>query len=520
MNTDPLGEPCSPALGHLIAALTTAGHPDELTGREAALTALRAARAEAKRGRPRFAALIRSARVTTAAAALVPSLAGVTAAAYAAALPEPMQHIAHRVLAPLGVPDDQVKVSVSLVARHRPQPPAPRFAAPSSPEVPRPADHGTNVALGVARSTVPAGGDVFISARLTKDGQADHGIMVRLLELPAGAPQSGWRVAGTATTGARGLAGFQVGRLATNAVFALTGPDGTRSATVRVTVVPRVVLSLVAQPGTGSRSGPAGRMDTEDRPELIAQVRPGGGPGPTGGVGAGGRPEPADGENMIILVVGSPSGDRGDVVLLAKRDADGAWHVLARSVLGADGKAVFTLPCRSASGHVFHAVLAATAAHAEGTSNPVEAPRLAALRVIGRAADDQQRPGDDDEQEPRDPRRAAADETDAEPGDEQRGTDRRPRRPGGRAAPADRALGAPVDGRSAGAQRTRRSRADAGGRQPVQVDGGQVGEQRVQVADRLRGERPVDALVELLWGQPALRVVLAQQRRRTFPVRV
>lgn len=108
MRTGFPAEPGSPEpmLGHLIAALTTAAHPDERAGRDAALDAFRAVRPDdhAARRRAWFAVLTRSARVTVVAATAVSALAGVTAAAYAAALPAPVQHIAYRVLAPLGVP--------------------------------------------------------------------------------------------------------------------------------------------------------------------------------------------------------------------------------------------------------------------------------------------------------------------------------------------------------------------------------------------------------------------------------
>ena len=125
-------------LDHLIAALTTAGHPHELGGRDAACAALRAARGEAGHGRPRFAALRRSARATTVAAVLVSALAGVTGAAYTAALPAAVQHIAHHVLAPLGVPDDGAGAPMSLPSGGRLATTAPRLTAPVSRLTPAP----------------------------------------------------------------------------------------------------------------------------------------------------------------------------------------------------------------------------------------------------------------------------------------------------------------------------------------------------------------------------------------------
>jgi hypothetical protein len=57
-------------------------------------------------------------------------------------------------------------------------------------------------------------------------------------------------------------------------------------------------------------------------------------------------------------------------------------------------------------------------------------------------------------------------------------------------------------------------------RQPVQVDDRQVGQQLVDLAQRLGAERGVHPLVELLGGQPARGVVLAQQGRGAVAIRV
>ena len=102
-----------PGLDHLIRALTADGFPHELAGRDAALAAFRAASRE-KHRRPRFApprGLRMPTRLSTVAAALVAGITGVTAAAYAQALPAPVQHIAYSVLAPFGVPNSQGPVS-------------------------------------------------------------------------------------------------------------------------------------------------------------------------------------------------------------------------------------------------------------------------------------------------------------------------------------------------------------------------------------------------------------------------
>src|SRR5450756_2541489 len=62
--------------------------------------------------------------------------------------------------------------------------------------------------------------------------------------------------------------------------------------------------------------------------------------------------------------------------------------------------------------------------------------------------------------------------------------------------------------------------ADACGGELVEVDGGEIREQCVKVADRPGGEHPVHAVTELFSRQPPHGVVLAKQRRGPIPVRV
>src|SRR5215472_2701744 len=110
-------------------------------------------------------------------------------------------------------------------------------------------------------------------------------------------------------------------------------------------------------------------------------------------------------------------------------------------------------------------------------------------RVVWGAAGDDKCPGNDDDQEPRDPRGSTGEQAEAQPGDEQQRADRGPGCPGCDPLRADRALAAPIQGRAAagaGTYRARRSGPDGRGRQPVQVDAWEVGEERVKVAHRLR----------------------------------
>ncbi len=57
-------------------------------------------------------------------------------------------------------------------------------------------------------------------------------------------------------------------------------------------------------------------------------------------------------------------------------------------------------------------------------------------------------------------------------------------------------------------------------RQPVQVDDRQVGQQVIELAERLGAEGGVHPLIEFLGGQPARGVVLAQQRCSAVAIRV
>ncbi len=351
-----------PGLDHLIRALTADGFPHELAGRDAALAAFRAASRE-KHRRPRFApprGLRMPTRLSTVAAALVAGVTGVTAAAYAQALPAPVQHIAYSVLAPFGVPNSQGPVS-----------PAPSRAAPGStpgsattgghhtaspsPSSPHPtpsasaAKAGSALVLTVGRVRLPAAETDAISGKLTHRGQPEAGVRVRLLEQVAGSP--GWRQAGNGVTGPRGRVRFGALRITRNAVFRLAASGGAGSAQVSVTAIPRVQLWLV--PGL-----------TTDR--LVAAAR---------------------------------FGDPGDSVVL-QRLSGGTWEAIATQTLGAAHRAIFDVPVTAAAGADYRAVLQATGVHGAGVSGPVRPPySLADRRQVHRprhapAPDDRHRVGE------------------------------------------------------------------------------------------------------------------------------
>src|ERR1700676_1827295 len=118
-----------------------------------------------------------------------------------------------------------------------------------------------------------------------------------------------------------------------------------------------------------------------------------------------------------------------------------------------------------------------------------------ALRVVRGAAGDDEAPRDDDEQEPREPGGPAGDDADAEPDDEQQRAGPRPGEPAARRPRQDRAVTASsVKPGTPAAPGTWRG-ADAGGGKLVQVDGGKVGEQGVEIAVRFGGEHLLQAVL-------------------------
>lgn len=320
-----------PGLDQLIRALTADGHPAELAGADAALAAFRAAHARPRR-RPGFRLLPGApARVSAVAAALIAAFAGLTAAAYAKALPAPVQHIAYSVFSPLGVPDNQ-----NAPAGHPNRPlghPAGqahtgrRHASPApstSPSCPCPtatshrALTGAALAVTVARAQLPANAWDQFTGKLTLRGRPESGIRLRLLEQPAGS--SRWIVAGSGLTGGHGRIRVDVSHLTRNATFRFAGPHGLGSKSVSVTVIPRVLLwQAAARPG---------------RNRLVAAAR---------------------------------FGDPGDAAELQRRSA-GAWHNVASGDLNTARRASFVLPASQSGGHYYRVQLAATSSHGAAVS--------------------------------------------------------------------------------------------------------------------------------------------------------
>jgi hypothetical protein len=318
-----------PGLEHLIKALTADGEPSELAARDAAAAmfdaAFGACRARPRR-RPRLP--LQSIRAGVA-AAVIAAVAGSTAAAYAAVLPTSVQHIAHSVFAPLGVPDRRPHAASG--ASRGPVPGGPSAAsadAPTgsrSPRIPpstsRQAPPGNSLTLTAASAQVPTGGRLLLEGGSTDHGAPRPGIRVRLFKRTAGQP--GWRLTGSAVTGPGGRVVFTVPYLVANTAFYLATAGGAPSAPVTVTVIPHVVLRAVA-----------GQQGTD------------------------------------LLRASAPFGDPGDAVTLQELSG-GTWIDVASRVLDTGHQAIFTV----SAGEEFRAMLDATGRHAAGISDEVSAPR-------------------------------------------------------------------------------------------------------------------------------------------------
>lgn len=192
-------------------------------------------------------------RLAAIAAAGVIAVAGLTAAAYARALPGPVQGIAHTVFAPLGMPGRQqlsvqpsspstVTIATSGAKSGR------AGGAPSGTASPRPGDDYL-LTLTATRVRVPSGAVVELGGRVTGRGRAVAGTPVRLFERLAGSAK--WELVGTGVTGPRG--GFRLlsPPLTVTAVFRVAGPDNSRSAAVRVTVIRAKVTARSADDAPG-----------------------------------------------------------------------------------------------------------------------------------------------------------------------------------------------------------------------------------------------------------------------------
>jgi hypothetical protein len=257
--------PRKPSLDDLTRALTAHGRPDELTGRDAALAAFRAAgqreAANQAAGRRRGRAFRRplTPRLAAVGAALVVAVVGATTAAYTQALPAPVQDLAHTVFAPLGVPDNQQPgrpapgtapgtgssgITVATSGGTSGKTTNPATTTPS----PRPGDDYL-ITVAVSRIRVPTGGRVTLAGRVTSHGGDVARARVRLFERLAGSTQ--FELVATGVTGP--LGGFKLSSppLTTTAVFRVVGPGSAHSVAVRVAVAAPKITARAADAAPG-----------------------------------------------------------------------------------------------------------------------------------------------------------------------------------------------------------------------------------------------------------------------------
>jgi hypothetical protein len=288
---------------------------------------------------------------------------GFASAAYAEALPAPVQHVAYVAFHWAGVPDNHptkpvtssggsssvttptgghssghkgshptpsVPASGSPHSRgKKPGKPggSPKPSASSSPSSTSPATGPLALSLSVAGGVtqIPAGTSVTIDGVLTIGGNPDAGVFVRLMARPAG--HLVWVRIDRSTTSASGDVSFTTPDLTRNTRFRLAYATGTRSQVVVITVVPGLTASL--------RLGPKGIKD--------------------------------------YLKVAATYTQKGNVVLFQVLK-NGSWVTLQQQALNGKGVTVFTFSATKRQNEQVQAVLVATSVHAGATSAPTTVP--------------------------------------------------------------------------------------------------------------------------------------------------
>lgn len=395
-----------PGMEQLLRALTADGTASELAGEQAALAMFRA-HVPAPAGAPPFAAAVPGAAVPGAVPgpavpgaleaptrvqpaanggvippkrpvraprlrggfprlriAIVTATAmvgGFAAAAYAAALPAPVQHIAYQAFHVFGVPDSGhqhgsrtsggpsgIPRSITPGGAHRGSPSKQPHPTPSgsgghsasSPAVPPSATPSSSASAGspsgpptgpavlsavAASSDIPAGTSATINGMLTLGSSPGSGTYVRLMEHVVGIP--GWLLVKRAQTSAQGDVSFATPVLRRNAWFRLADASGAKSTVVEITVLPSVSATL--------RPGPKGIKD--------------------------------------YITVTTTYARKGDVVVLQLLQ-NGTWVTVKQGVLAANGKVVIAISATKRQGQELQAVLLPTPRHGQATSPPVTVP--------------------------------------------------------------------------------------------------------------------------------------------------
>jgi hypothetical protein len=339
MKTDSPGDlgPGAPGLDQLLGLLTADPTPDEFARQAATLAMFRQ---NIRPSAPRRRVLI--ARRTQFAFAAVALVIAFAAAAYAEALPAPVQHVAYRVLGFAGVPDaPRHSAGHRPPAHHHPTPgggsshapgrsstpPAPGTSPTASPSKsphpthsPAPSGHAI-LTLTTTNSQIAAGASADFTGQVDEHGRGVSGVPVGLFEKAAGI--HGRHLVATATTGGGGQAMLHVADLTASAKFWLVGPRHARSKPVRVVVVAPISVSVTS--GAHRRA--------------------------------------------VLLTSQCSLGLKGDAVVLQVQRG-GSWHNLRVRVLNASHLARFGVR-RHALARVYRVVLIATAAHGRSVSNQV-----------------------------------------------------------------------------------------------------------------------------------------------------
>ena len=386
MDSDLPGEfgPLEPGLDQLFQTLTSGPTAGELAGEQAALAMFREnlwpadgatkvlgdspdpdtgprkpASGPGRAGRQGRSGLLgRSGRapgrwgLRLAAAATLALAGGMTAAAYAAVLPTPIQHFANEAFGVFGVPGPGSRAHPNpsrRISRHTapasglpstspgqvtptaPQPSSSRrhsaSASPSaSPSPSRSAGGPTVLSATVASSEIAAGTQAVIDGQLTRSGKGVAGTTVRLLERIGRRPT--WQAAGTETTNSQGNVAVTIPALTVNTAFQWIGPGGATSPVVTITVIPPIQATL--------ELGPGGVRD--------------------------------------LLVVTTQYAHRGNVVVLEVQSASGNWVRLRWRLLNAAGMTRFVIKARVLGNKDLQVVLRATARHGASVSNTVTVP--------------------------------------------------------------------------------------------------------------------------------------------------
>lgn len=365
MTSDFTGENGSPdpGLEQLFRVLTDGPVAGELAGEQATLAMFRAnvrpSPAPPKSVRPSVRPIRWGVRLAAAATLVLGG--GMTAAAYASALPAPVQRLAHSVFDFAGVPAVRPvhQVSQSGSSAHHsagqagnhpggqsgPRPaasgrtsPTPSKSGSATPAAspsasPTPSSSASAPPAGPAAmtATVPggeitAGSQAVISGQFTRAGTGVSGVTVVLIERTAG--QLHGHVVGTGTTSADGSVSISVPSVVANSVFRLVVPGVAHSPKVRVVVVPPIDAVLQAMP--------SGVKDA--------------------------------------LLVSTQYAHRGNVVELQVESSAGGWVDLRSRRLNGAGRCRFVLDRGHLADRDIRVLLLATVRHGGSASTPQPVP--------------------------------------------------------------------------------------------------------------------------------------------------